>query len=96
MGWLITDLARKRVVHGASADGKAILPWLPGDLMITYSLDHAVLTIRASGTEPKLKYYLEAFGQDEAASRCLAAALEAAVEGELVQPEAHGLTRPAL
>lgn len=41
--------------------GVAILPWQPGDLMITFTLEGpATLTLRASGTEPKLKYYLEA------------------------------------
>lgn len=41
-------------------DGMARLPWSPGDMMITYTLDGGgTLTCRASGTEPKLKYYLE-------------------------------------
>ena len=40
------------------------------------------------------RYYLEAFCKDEQQSRQLAEALEAAVTAELVQPEAHGLTRP--
>ena len=40
------------------------------------------------------RYYLEAFCKDEGQSRQLAEALEAAVTAELVQPEAHGLTRP--
>ena len=40
------------------------------------------------------RYYLEAFCKDERQSRQLAEALEAAVTAELVQPEAHGLTRP--
>lgn len=65
--------------------------------MITYHLRDAVLTLRASGTEPKLKYYLEACCEaGEAASQQLASQLEAAVAAQLVQPEAHGLTRPQL
>lgn len=37
-------------------DGKAVLPWLPGDLMVTYTCEGgAWVTVRASGTEPKLK-----------------------------------------
>lgn len=77
-----------------AVDGRAVLPWQPGDMMITYSLDHARITVRASGTEPKCKWYSEAYGQEGA--RSLADRLEAAVAAELVQPEAHGLTRPTL
>ena len=44
----------------AQAEGRSRLPWQKGDLMITFTLDNVhTLTIRASGTEPKLKYYLE-------------------------------------
>lgn len=67
--------------------------------MITFSLEGpATLTLRASGTEPKLKYYLEAAGgggsEGAAAAAELAARLERAIEEELVQPQQHGLTRP--
>ena len=77
-------------VDTAQPDGKAVLPWQPGDLMISYTLreEGAWLTLRASGTEPKLKYYVEA------RSPAAAAALEAAVATELVRPQEHGLTRP--
>lgn len=66
--------------------------------MITYTLEGpAVLTLRASGTEPKLKWYLEASSEgDPAAAAALADALEEAVAAELVQPDVHGLTRPKL
>ena len=75
----------------ACAGGEATLYWQPGDLMITFTLEGpATLTLRASGTEPKLKYYLET--RDDVA---LADRLQAAVERELVQPERHGLRLPA-
>lgn len=50
--------ARPWVPHRCSlppADGRVVLPWTPGDLMITYTLPGGWVTIRASGTEPKLK-----------------------------------------
>lgn len=57
--------------------------------MITYTLQGgAWITLRASGTEPKVKFYLEADSAE------VADALEAAVAVELVQPETSGLTRP--
>ena len=44
-------------------DGRTDMHWKEGDPMITFTLGGAdgcgTLTIRASGTEPKLKYYLE-------------------------------------
>lgn len=41
-------------------EGRSHLPWHPGNLCITFTLDNVhTLTLRASGTEPKLKYYLE-------------------------------------
>lgn len=44
----------------AQAQGRSRLPWQKGDLMLTLTLDNVhSLTLRASGTEPKLKYYLE-------------------------------------
>lgn len=45
------------------ADHQPRLPWRAGDMMVTLGLAQrgstATLTLRASGTEPKLKYYLE-------------------------------------
>ncbi|GLC44800.1 hypothetical protein PLESTB_001212600 [Pleodorina starrii] len=76
-------------------DGRAVLPWQPGDMMITYSLEGGVtLTLRASGTEPKLKYYLEVRGRDAAETAPLADRL-VGVLGELVGVDRHGLTLPA-
>jgi len=75
-------------------DGKAILPWTPGDMMLTlYFEGDGVLTLRASATEPKLKYYLEVKGlaAERAAAEQLATQLEAAITSELVQPEAAGI-----
>ena len=70
-------------------DGKATLPWTPGDLNLTLMLEvGATLTLRASGTEPKLKYYLEVQGDN---AEEVADKLEAAVEAELVCPEETGL-----
>ena len=44
----------------SKAEGRSFLPWRKGDLCLTFTLDQVhTLTLRASGTEPKLKYYLE-------------------------------------
>jgi len=61
---------------------------------ICYTLDcGAAVTVRASGTEPKLKFYLEveATGWDEAWE--LASRVEAAVVEHLIKAEQNGLTR---
>ncbi|DBA82022.1 TPA: hypothetical protein ACH3X1_007720 [Trebouxia sp. C0004] len=77
----------------AQAEGRSRLPWQKGDLMLTFTLDNVhTLTLRASGTEPKLKYYLEVFDEDDAATAInLADKLEDAIATELVLPEKHGL-----
>lgn len=42
------------------ADARAILPISASSEMITFTLaDGSVVTLRASGTEPKIKYYIE-------------------------------------
>ena len=72
--------------------GRTDLHWAPGDLMVTYTLEGGgTLTIRVSGTEPKLKYYLEVSAADEAAAAEKADRLLAAVESEVVRPREHDL-----
>ena len=64
--------------------------------MITLHLEGgATITVRASATEPKLKYYLEVVAQEPAAGAQLADRCQAAVRQELVCPEQHGLKVPA-
>lgn len=42
------------------ADGKALLPSSKSSQMVTFSFENgAVITLRTSGTEPKIKYYAE-------------------------------------
>ena len=55
----------------AQAEGRSRLPWQQGDLMLTFTLDNVhTLTLRASGTEPKLKYYLEVCPEHALGSVC--------------------------
>jgi phosphomannomutase len=72
-------------------DQKPTLPWTPGDMMVTFYTEHGgTLTLRASATEPKLKYYLEVAGGDAAAAEAVAGQLEGGIEA-LVQPQVYGL-----
>ena len=67
--------------------------------MITYKLSNGVvLTLRGSGTEPKLKWYAEAEGARDSDAEALRAELQRTVQlvvDEMLQPERHGLKRPA-
>ena len=48
----------------STPDNKALLPTDPNSEMITFGFENGVvMTLRNSGTEPKLKYYLEYCGQ---------------------------------
>ena len=85
------------------SDGRAKLPWKSGDLMITYTLEGGLarVTIRASGTEPKLKVYLEVEnspskkGEGEKEVERRADVLLESVIKELVVPEEAGLVYPS-
>uniref|UniRef100_H2Y5I8 Phosphoglucomutase-2 n=1 Tax=Ciona savignyi TaxID=51511 RepID=H2Y5I8_CIOSA len=79
------------------SDNKAILPTTPSSHMITFYFSNGVvLTIRTSGTEPKIKYYSEMCGS--VGREDLVAELNELVNvmcQEFYQPEKNGfLTRP--
>lgn len=51
-------------VDTSQPDGKAVLPTSKSSQMITFTFDNGVvLTLRTSGTEPKIKYYAEMCAQ---------------------------------
>jgi len=66
--------------------------------MITYTFTNgAVATLRTSGTEPKIKYYVEVAGepgQSKAEVAEVAVELEAAFINEFLQPGPNGLELP--
>ena len=77
-------------------DGKPTLPVDPSSQMITLTLaDRSVCTLRGSGTEPKLKYYVEVVDADEAEAERRLSALSAVVVDALLQPSVHGLQPPS-
>lgn len=82
------------------ADQKCVFPIQSGH-MITFTLaNHATITLRTSGTEPKIKYYTDmkvpaaTEAERQAGLAALASFVEAATE-ELLQPALHGLERRA-
>merc|ERR1712215_26637 len=78
-------------------DRKAILPVSKSSHMITFWLDNGVvITLRTSGTEPKIKYYTEFCASPEnddwsAVEEELADIVKQMVE-ELFQPDINNLT----
>lgn len=78
---------------------KAILPVSASSQMITFWLactgSSVVLTLRTSGTEPKIKYYTEMVGpvgdKDKAGQVDRLAQVVDDVVRELLQPEKHRL-----
>ncbi|KFB53136.1 phosphoglucomutase [Anopheles sinensis] len=78
-------------------DGRAVLPTSKSSQMITFSFENgAVITLRTSGTEPKIKYYAEMCAQpgqrDWAGSRATLREMVDAIVRELLQPEENNLT----
>ena len=71
-------------------DNKALLPLSVSSPMITFHLKNSVtLTIRSSGTEPKIKWYSEILSNDADAREILVELVDTAVQ-ELIQPNNFG------
>jgi len=83
----------------SQADNAATLPSDPSSHMITYTFENgAVATLRTSGTEPKIKYYVEVAGtpgQSKEDARELARQMRASFVTEFLQPEENALELPA-
>merc|ERR1712232_66631 len=77
-------------------DKKPILPVSSSSQMITFYFENgAVITLRGSGTEPKLKYYCELAGTDKEKTTEELNNLVAAVIKEYLQPEENDLEPPS-
>lgn len=78
------------------ADHKAILPTSSSSHMITYYFENgAVATLRGSGTEPKLKFYIEMSHADAATARRILDDLGTQLCEQLLQPRENGLVPQA-
>lgn len=61
---------------------------------VTPPLHCPPVNLMHSGTEPKLKYYLEVSGQDPILSNALADRIERAVADDIVRAKENGLRLP--
>uniref|UniRef100_A0A7E4VWD1 Phosphoglucomutase-2 n=1 Tax=Panagrellus redivivus TaxID=6233 RepID=A0A7E4VWD1_PANRE len=80
----------------AQKDNKAVLPLSTSSEMVTFTLENgSIATLRASGTEPKIKYYIELKtepGKEDVASvQKELAQLETDVVQTLLNPSKYGL-----
>uniref|UniRef100_A0A1S4GYJ9 Phosphoglucomutase n=1 Tax=Anopheles gambiae TaxID=7165 RepID=A0A1S4GYJ9_ANOGA len=78
-------------------DGRAVLPTSKSSQMITFSFENgAVVTLRTSGTEPKIKYYAEMCAQpgqrDWNGSKATLREMVDCIVEELLQPKQNNLT----
>ncbi|KAK9352349.1 hypothetical protein V1523DRAFT_414307 [Lipomyces doorenjongii] len=79
----------------STPDNVPLLPVSKGSEMITCILDNSVrVTIRGSGTEPKLKVYVEAKSASREMSKQLAEEVWDDLEREWFKPRETGLLRP--
>uniref|UniRef100_A0A914HW65 Phosphoglucomutase (alpha-D-glucose-1,6-bisphosphate-dependent) n=1 Tax=Globodera rostochiensis TaxID=31243 RepID=A0A914HW65_GLORO len=83
----------------AQPDNKAILPLSTSSEMVTFTLANgSIVTLRASGTEPKLKYYIELRTEPGIEEKDLDSVVEVLDQLEddvvqtLLQPAKYGLT----
>lgn len=78
-------------------DLKSLLPTTPDSEMIMFEFDNGVsVTLRTSGTEPKIKYYTEIAGQPGAPRAVAEEILHVFVDNlvnAMLKPDEYGLTR---
>ena len=93
-------LAIKDITVGydsTTADLKSLLPMTPDSEMIMFEFDNGVsVTLRTSGTEPKIKYYTEIAGQPGAPRAVAEEILHVFVDNlvnAMLKPDEYGLTR---
>jgi len=74
---------------------KAILPTSSSTQMITYFFENGcVATLRGSGTEPKLKYYVELSGTDKTKTIQILDDIVHKMVQQFLEPEKNGLEKP--
>jgi phosphoglucomutase / phosphopentomutase len=80
-----------------TADQKSPLPVTPESEMIMFEFENGCsVTLRTSGTEPKIKYYTEIAGKPGQARAVAQAVLHSFVDNlvnEMLQPDKYGLER---
>ncbi|KAH9577606.1 Alpha-D-phosphohexomutase [Trypanosoma melophagium] len=87
----IRDLATG--VDTRKPDGRATLPISASNPMLTFYFDNGVtMTLRGSGTEPKLKWYAELITDDSSREKELSVFVDNVV-GELVRPTHYNFQR---
>jgi len=77
-------------------DSRSRLPTTADSQMITYTFENGcVATLRGSGTEPKLKYYVEMSGPNEVAVMRTHPSITEALVTDFLRPKENGLVAPA-
>ncbi|KAL0487378.1 phosphoglucomutase [Acrasis kona] len=82
-------------IDTSQPDGKPTLPTTPNAQMITFTFeDSSTCTLRNSGTEPKLKYYVEVNDKNKEAAQVKLQQLTYSVLNYLLRPQETGLVAP--
>ncbi|RIB19197.1 hypothetical protein C2G38_2036248 [Gigaspora rosea] len=76
----------------STIDNRPTLPVTDSSQMITFGLENGCIgTLRTSGTEPKIKYYIELSGSDKEKVTKELSNIVKGVADELLEPEKYGL-----
>jgi phosphomannomutase len=77
----------------AMPGNKSVFPHTPNQNMLTFTFENgSVLTLRPSGTEPKLKYYVESNSkQSREEAKAITQAVTEALVNDFIQPKKYGM-----
>uniref|UniRef100_A0A7S1MRS5 Phosphomannomutase-like protein n=1 Tax=Neobodo designis TaxID=312471 RepID=A0A7S1MRS5_NEODS len=89
----VRDLRESSPIDTRQPDGKPTLPLSSAPMVTFYLEGGAVLTVRGSGTEPKIKWYCEAIAADVAAGQKLVDKIVDGAINEILKPEENGFVR---
>nr|CCA16644.1 phosphoglucomutase putative [Albugo laibachii Nc14] len=86
-------------IDTSQPNGRALLPTTPSTQMITFSFTNGcTATLRTSGTEPKIKFYVEIAGKPHECRSELKQTLLKLVDeiiGQMLRPTENGLEKPS-
>jgi len=89
----VRDLEEPGAVDTSTDDGVPKMPTSSAHMITYYFANGCIATIRPSGTEPKIKYYIEMPGETAEVAKAMVDKMAAVIIDKMLEPEKNGLSR---